>query len=47
MGGFHKERKGKAILPGEKKVAVITRWPYYWGGRKAEFHYISKNTCNY
>ena len=21
-----------------KKVAVITRWPYYGGGRKAGFH---------
>ena len=23
---------------GIKKVAVISRWPYYLGGRKAGFH---------
>ena len=23
-----------------KKMAVIMRWPYYWGGRKVGFHCI-------
>ena len=29
-----------AVLPGRKKVAVITRCPYYRGGRKAGLHGI-------
>ena len=34
-------RKCVVVLPGgQKKVAVITRWPYYRGGRKAGFHCI-------
>ena len=30
-------RKWMAVLPGRKKVAIITRWLYYQGGRKAGF----------
>ena len=30
-------RKCMDVLPGRKKVAVITRWPYYRGGRNARF----------
>ena len=31
-------KKMYSAEPGRKKVAVITRWPYYRGGRKAGFH---------
>ena len=30
------------VLPGQKEVAVITRWPYYRGGREAGFHCTEK-----
>ena len=28
-------KKSLAILPGQRKLAVITRWPFYQGGSKA------------
>ena len=34
--GFSKKMCGR-FAEGLKKVAIITRWPYYWGGRKAGF----------
>ena len=38
MRFFYKEMYGR--FAGPKKVAVITRWLYHWGGRKAGFHSI-------
>ena len=35
--GFLQENV-KPFSQAAKKVAVITRWPYYQGGRKAGFH---------
>ena len=35
---FYKEMYGR--FAGPKKGAVITRWLYHWGGRKAGFHSI-------
>ena len=29
-----------------KKVAIITRWPYYRGGHKAGFHHTISHLCN-
>ena len=39
-GFFYKKMNG-SICQAARKSDLITRWPYYWGGRKAEFHCIS------
>ena len=39
-------RKCRAVLARRpKKVSVITRWPYYRGGRKAGFHCSNHRDC--
>jgi len=35
---FYKRIYGGFCQAARQKVAVITRWPYYQGGRKAGFH---------
>ena len=42
---FNKKMWG-GFCQGAKKVAIITRWPYHRGGRKAGFHCAISHLCN-
>ena len=37
--GFLQENEWAFCRASHKEVAIITRWPYYWAGRKAWFHW--------